>query len=139
MIALDSGVLVRYLTGDDPALAAAAREFIEGDEAVGLSSVVLLEIVHALRGEPYARDNPDLTDTLIELLSRENVRLTDLDADLVMAAFAGVRHLSARDLADALVAAAAKSAAARVLVTNDRTFASRIVPLAQLGELAEQP
>ena len=134
MIAVDAGVLIRYLTWDRPPLAAAARDLIEGDETVGVSSVVLLEAIHVLRADRYGRDNPELTDAFVELLSRENVRLTDLDAELAMAAFAGVRHLSARHLADALVAAAAESAKARVLVTNDRSFASKLVPVAQLGE-----
>lgn len=134
MIAVDAGVLIRYLTWDRPPLAAAARDLIEGDETVGVSSVVLLETIHVVRGDRYGRDNPELTDALVELLSRENVRLTDLDAELALAAFAGVRHLSARHLADALVAAATESAGARVLVTNDRGFASKLVPVAQLGE-----
>jgi hypothetical protein len=62
------------------------------------------------------------------------VVLTDLDADLAGAAITAVRHLSPRHLADALISAAARQAGARQLLTADRTFASQLVPVVQLGD-----
>ncbi len=56
-----------------------------------------------------------------------------MDAGLASAAIASVRHLSARHIADALVSAAAHEAGARQLLTNERSFASQLVPVVQLG------
>lgn len=133
MIGLDTSVLVRYLTADDPELAQAAAVLIEGDEPVVISSLVLLETVHVLRGTPYERASPDLADALVELLAHENVTLTGLDPDLAGAAIASVRDLSPRHIADALIGAAARDAGATRLVTNDAAFTSPfidVVPLA---------
>lgn len=132
MIALDTSALLRYLTDDDPRLSAEVARLIEGDERVGLSSLVLLEAAYALRSPPYRRENPQIADALIELLALENVTLFDLSAELASAAIAGVRHLSARHVADALIAAAARQAGADFLVTNDRRFASEVVQIRQL-------
>jgi predicted nucleic acid-binding protein len=133
VIAVDSSVLIRYLTNDDPALAKAAAEVIDGEEPVGVSAMVLLETVHVLRGRAYGLENPAVTEALVELLQHQNVHLLDLDADLACAAMLGVRHLSARHLADALISACASQAGADALVTNDRKFSSRLVPIRQLG------
>ena len=135
MIALDSSALLRYLTNDRPALARAVRHLVESEDPIGISSLVLGETVHVLRGPPYHRTNPDIGDALIDFLGRENVVLIDLDADLASAAIAGVRHLSARHIVDALVSAAARQAGAVKLVTNDRRFASSLVPTEQRTDL----
>ncbi len=134
MIGLDTSALVRYLTEDDPALAVRVAKLIEGEELVGIPALVLLEAIHVLRGTPYRRDNPELADTLVELLAHENVRLLGLDAELASAAIRHVRGRSARHLADALIAASAAEAGARLLVTNDTRFVPDLVPLAQVGE-----
>ena len=47
-VAIDTNVLVRYLTGDDPAQAARARAVIDGDR-VFVSTTVLLETEWVLR------------------------------------------------------------------------------------------
>lgn len=132
MIALDSSALLRYLTNDRPRLAQAVADLIEGDDPVGISSLVLGETVHVLRGPPYLRLNPELGDALIDLLGHENIVLTDLDRDVASAAIGGVRHLSARHIVDALISAGARQAGATTLVTNDRGFASGLVPVQQL-------
>ncbi len=133
MIALDTSVLLRYLTNDEPHLADEVGGLLSGPDPVGISSLVLLESAYALRGAPYHRENPDIADTLIDLLAHSNVVLVDLSADLASAAMAGVRHLSARHIADALISAAVREAGATMLVTNDRKFASRLVPVRQLA------
>jgi len=132
VIALDTSALLRYLTDDMPDLAAEVERLIDGEEPVGISALVLLECVHALRGRPYGRTNPALADGLVDLLAHQNVVLTDLDADLASAAMLGVRDVSARHLADALIGAAARQARARELVTNDAGFRSELVPVIQL-------
>jgi Predicted nucleic-acid-binding protein, contains PIN domain len=134
MIALDSSALLRFLVDDDRVLAGRVEAALGGDEPVGISTPVLLEVVHVLRGSRYGRDNPTVADAVIGFLGHENVVLTDLDADLAAAAIAAVRHLSPRHIADALISAAARQAGARQLLTADRTFASQLVPIVQLGD-----
>ncbi len=138
MIALDTSALLRYLTNDRPSLAEAVRTLIESGGPVGISSVVLGETVHVLRGPPYFRSNPDVAHALIDLLGHENIVLTDVDSDLASAAIAGVRHLSARHIVDALISAAARQAGAVKLVTDDRRFASSLVPTEQLEGLLQR-
>lgn len=133
MIALDTSALLRYLTNDDPPLARQVADLVEGPQPVAISSLVLLEAAHTLRSAHYGLDNPAVADAFIELLAHDNVVLTDLPSDLASAAIAAVRHLSARHVADALVAAAARHAGVSELVTNDRKFASQLVPVRQLG------
>jgi predicted nucleic acid-binding protein len=133
MIALDTSALLRYLTDDVPDLARSVAEVIDGDEPVAISSLVLLETAYALRSRAYERENPEIADALIDLLSHEHITLTDMPADLAAGAIAGVRHVSARHIADALIAAAARHGGAARLLTNDRRFASKLVPVTQLS------
>lgn len=134
MIALDTSALLRYLTNDDPGLAAKVALVLDGPDPVSLSVVVLLEAAYALRTPPYLLDNPGIADTLIRLLAHESVYLSDMPAGLASAAITGIRHMSARHIADALIAAAAQLAGARLLVTNDRKFAAQLVPVRQLAD-----
>ena len=129
MIALDTSALIRYLTDDNPPAAARVAALVDGSERVQLSPAVLIEAIHVLRGAPYARLNPDLADSLVELLTHENIVLSGLDQELAAAAIRGVRDRSPRHLADALIAAAAFDAGCRVLVTTDTRFATDLVPL----------
>jgi predicted nucleic acid-binding protein len=134
MIGLDSSAVLRYLLTDDRAMAERVDEALSGAEPVGISTPVLLEVVHVLRGASYRRENPAVADAIIDFIGHENVVLTDLDANLAAAAITAVRHLSPRHIADALISAAARQAGARQLLTGDRTFASQLVPVVQLGD-----
>jgi predicted nucleic acid-binding protein len=132
VIALDTSALLRYLTNDDPHLASQVAATIDGPDPAGISTLVLLEATFALRSARYGWDNPQLADTVIDLLAHEGVVLFDVPATLAIAAIAGVRHLSARHIADALISASARHAGASALVTNDRKFGSEIVDIRQL-------
>ena len=136
MIALDTSALLRYLLADDRRMARRVERALSGPEPVGVSTPVLVEVVHVLRGEPHRRGNPDVADAVIDLLGHQNVVLTDLEGDLAAAAISAVRHLSPRHIADALISAAARQAGARQLLSADRTFASELVPVVQLGDRA---
>lgn len=136
MIALDTSALIRYLTDDVPVAAARVAALIDDSEPVQISPAVLIEVVHVLRGAPYARPNPDLADSLVELLTHENVVLSGLDQELAAAAIRGARDRSPRHLADALIAAAALDAGCRVLVTTDSAFATDLVAVELLPYVA---
>jgi predicted nucleic-acid-binding protein len=69
---LDTDVLVRYVTADDPEQAEVARAKIEGAESRGerlfVSGIVLCELVWALRGGAYGYEKSEVVEALEGLL-----------------------------------------------------------------------
>ena len=72
MKGLDTDVLVRYVTADDPEQAEVARANIEGAESRGerlfVSGIVLCELVWALRGGAYGYEKSEVVEALEGLL-----------------------------------------------------------------------
>jgi predicted nucleic-acid-binding protein len=103
MNGVDTNVLIRYLTGDDPEQAARARELMlrvrDTDDQLLVSDIVLCEVVWVLR-TAYGLDKPDVVATLDKLLSTRQLEFAD--RDLVRLALADFRASSA-DFADCLL------------------------------------
>ncbi len=104
MRGLDTNVLIRYFTKDDPSQFAAAREVIEEAENQGqrlyVNSVVLSELVWVLRGSRYRFPRSVIAETIEKLLE---IPLFELeDRDQVAAAVADYRTGEA-DFADFLI------------------------------------
>ena len=104
MIAVDTNVVVRLLTGDDPGQARRARTLFDR-ETVFLSKTVLLESEWVLR-RLYGFAAERILDALAALIALPNVRCED------DAAIADALQWSAQgiDFADALHCASAPSA-----------------------------
>lgn len=117
---LDTSFLVRYLTGGPPRTASRARDVIEGERAVLLSEVVLLETAHVLR-TLYGAPREAVVDALLAFLRRQNVRTLDRSKDQVAAALALCRPSGRVSIADALIWAQAAAAGVPVY-TFDRRF-----------------
>jgi predicted nucleic acid-binding protein len=124
---LDTSVLIRYLSEDDPARAWAAAELIDGDRIIVLSGVVVLETVHALR-TTLGHANPELAQAMVRLLSREDIELVDANKSHLIAALDRASAVSARRVADAIVAATAEQAGCDWIATFDEAFKSAGVP-----------
>ena len=75
MIAVDTNVLVRLLTGDDPKQEAAARSLF-GRESIWIAKTVLLETAWVLRSL-YRFEEAAIRDAFIKLLGLENVQAED--------------------------------------------------------------
>lgn len=118
MIGVDTSVVVRYLVGTPDGEARRAAKLIDGDEHLGLSLVVLVETAHVLRTQ-YAIEREAIVETLIELLTRENVVLLGLSNADALAALVRARSISRSPIPDALIAAAARVAGALPLYTFD--------------------
>jgi predicted nucleic acid-binding protein len=118
MIGVDTSVVVRYLVGTPEGEARRAAKLIDGDEQLGLSLVVLVETAHVLRTQ-YGIERSEIVDTLIELLTRENVVLLGLSNADALAALVRARSLPRSPIPDALIAATAKAAGAIPLYTFD--------------------
>ena len=96
MLAIDTNILVRYLTGDHPAQAARARALVEGED-VFVSTTVLLESEWVLRSA-YGFSAREVCAALRAFAGLPTVTLEDsaLIATALKSAEAGV------DFADAL-------------------------------------
>jgi len=101
MIAVDTNVLVRLLTGDDPAQATASRALFSA-EPIWIAKTVLLETAWVLRSV-YGFDEGAICEAFTKVLGLKNVHAEDessLAAALSLAAhgieFADAIHLSSR-------------------------------------------
>ena len=101
MIAVDTNVVVRLLTGDDPKQAAAAKSLF-ANEQVWIAKTVLLEtgwVLHRL----YGFDEDTIRKAFLNLLGLENVHAEDESSVASALALAGhgveladAIHLSSR-------------------------------------------
>ena len=116
MIALDTNVLVRIVTEDDPQQAAAARKLVEQADVLWLSKTVLLETERVLRhGYHLSRDV--ILATFRKLVGYRGLRVEEPDA--VRRALGG--YAAGLDFADALHLAS--SCMADRFATFDRRLA----------------
>jgi predicted nucleic acid-binding protein len=116
MLAIDTNVIVRFLTGDDPAQASTTRTLIEGQDTF-VASTVMLEADWVLRSA-YGLDKGDVIAALRSFAGLPRVTLEDPERILRALAWAD----QGLDFADALHLSTAE--ACEALVTFDRQFAS---------------
>jgi predicted nucleic-acid-binding protein len=117
---LDTSVLVRYLTDDDPVQARRAAAWIGTAVARGedcfVSAIVLCEVTWVLRGA-YGVSKADLLLTLDRLLA--TARFVIGDKDIVRSAVDAYRAGRA-DVADYVIAGLHRDAGCEQTVTFDR-------------------
>jgi predicted nucleic-acid-binding protein len=125
MIALDTNVLVRFLTQDDPAQSRAATDLITGltAEAPGfVCREVMVELVWVLE-RAYGLDRAQVAAAIEGLLAATEIEVEA--ADDVGSALYRYRD-DGFGFADLMIAAASKRAGAAVLVTFDRKAAQLV-------------
>lgn len=121
MIALDTNVIVRVITRDDPAQAERAAELMR-KSSLRLSKTVLLETEWVLRFS-YEYDAPAINRALTTLVGLENLIVEDAAAvDLAIS-----WHAKGMDFADALHLASATPATR--IATFDQRMAKTAVGL----------
>ena len=122
MIALDTNVLIRYLTRDNPEQAEAARALLQGLTTNGPGFIcreVVIEVVWVLeRSYRFSRER--IANIVVELVATDTLVIED-DNDVAQAA-AAYREGSA-DFSDLMILAAANRVGAQPLYTFDRRFA----------------
>ena len=120
MIGLDTNVLVRYLTQDDPLQAECANRLIEAHctrERPGhVAIVVLCELVWVLRGA-YRYDKAVVIDVLEQILLTAEFQVGD--EDVASQALAAYRH-GAADFADYVIVYANRAAGCETMVSFDQ-------------------
>ena len=122
MIALDTNVLVRFLTGDDPEQQAGASALLNRltpNEPGFVAREVVLELVWVLR-RGYGLSRRRIAEILVELLETRGL-LFEEAADVAHAA-AGYER-SGPEFADRMILAAARRTGAVPLFTLDRGLA----------------
>jgi predicted nucleic-acid-binding protein len=124
VIALDTNVVIRYLTQDDPKQAPIATRLMEktlgSDDPGFISLVVLAEVVWVLVSL-YSVDRAGVSDVVNGLLITEQLRVES--AELVWQARRRY-EASKADFSDALIAECAVAAGCKRAVTFDRTAAA---------------
>lgn len=117
MVAVDTNVVVRLLTGDDPRQEAAARSLF-ATEPVWIAKTVLLETGWVLR-TLYGFQEHEIREAFTRLLGLKNVRAEDEAS--VAAALALAAH--GMELADAMHLSSRPPGAS--FVSFDRSFVQR--------------
>ena len=124
MIGLDTNVVIRYLTQDDPKQSAVATRLMEktlsADEPGFISLVVLAEVVWVLVSL-YSVDRAGVAEVVSGLLTTEQLRVES--AELVWRAKRRY-EASKADFSDALIAECAIAAGCKRAVTFDRAAAA---------------
>ena len=118
MRAVDTNVLVRLVTRDDPKQVAAAERFVE--RGAWVSHLVLVEAMWVLVSV-YDREPADIATVVEMLLNHEH--LTVQDSDNVAEALVHFRQRPALGFSDCLVLAIARKAGHLPLGTFDRNLA----------------
>jgi predicted nucleic-acid-binding protein len=126
-IAIDTNVLVRFLTEDDERQTELATAAIEAADSVVVSTTVLCETVWVL-SRAFKLPRREITEVLSAFIASERVEVNRLEAE------AGLRYLSlGGDFADGVIRLHAERSRVDRLVTFDRDFAR--ASLASLVEL----
>jgi predicted nucleic-acid-binding protein len=119
MIGLDSNVILRAITGDDPVQSSLARRFLSGlsDEKPGvLNAVVLAEIAWTLRTKHKYRKQ-EVLDRIEDLMRSNAYHVVDRNA-VIQAMEICAEH--AIDFADALIGEMNRSVGCETTMTFDQ-------------------
>lgn len=121
MIYVDTSVVIRYLTGDDPVRTPAAMAIIETRAARAISIVSILEAAHVLR-TTYLYERRNVAAALIDLISRRNIVVAEFAKEHVLRWLEAWRDGSAGSPGDALIAASMSAHDAEAIATFDTGF-----------------
>ena len=124
---VDTNVLVRHLTGDPPAQAAAATAFLASAEELHLTDLVLAELVYVLESY-YKVSRKRVAELARAILGFPSMVVTD-DALLLRALEA--YEVERLDFADAYLVACAETSRVGTIASFDRSI-DRIATVARV-------
>jgi len=120
VIGLDTNILVRYLTQDDPQQAAQAARILEeeltDDDPGFIGLVVLVETIWVLR-RLYKASPEEIRETVNDLLGSRSILVENRH---VVARAVATSEKNASDFADSIIAASALDVGCRKIVSFDR-------------------
>jgi predicted nucleic acid-binding protein len=118
---VDSSVVIRYLTRDDEARSRVARDIIEGEDGLALSTLVLSETAYTLRSR-FRHSWQDVLNVLIDFVQLENIEVVDATKELVVVALEKSRARRSLSFGDALLLAQMQTAGLKEIYTFDAGF-----------------
>ncbi len=118
---VDTSVVMRYLSGDDPGRMAAASVIIETTEPRLISIITVLEAAHALRWE-YRYQRQPIARSLIDLITRANISVPEVPKETVRSCLQLWHDGGADSIGDALIAASMLINQADRVFSFDRRF-----------------
>ncbi len=118
---VDTSVVIRYLTGDDPVRTAVATGIIETRSARAVSIVSILEASHVLR-TAYSYERSNIASALIDLVSRRNIVVPEFSKDHVLRWLSLWGNGTVGSAGDALIAASMSAHGAIAVATFDSGF-----------------
>jgi predicted nucleic acid-binding protein len=110
---IDTNVLLRYITGDPPALAGKAARIIDAGEPLLLSELILVEAAYVL-ASVYQVRRPAIVDALSLLVQKQNIQCVGLPKTLVLTALDLCRESKRHSFTDAFLWAQARNLGTRV-------------------------
>jgi predicted nucleic-acid-binding protein len=118
---LDTNPVIRYLVSDDPDLAGRATALIESERRLAFTGVTVAEIGFVLTSV-YRVERTRVVDTLIDLLSRENLDTHEAPTEIVIQALRFCQPRGRVNFADAMLWAVARATAPAHVWTFHRRF-----------------
>ena len=125
---VDTSVVVRYLTGDDPYMAGQAADILDEVEDLQVTDVVLLEAAYVLT-TVYRIPRDVVVDHMIAFLQKENIACFGMGKNLMLQAFLLCRPSGRVSFGDAMIWAAARSTGDAVMYSFDERFPEEGVDL----------
>jgi predicted nucleic acid-binding protein len=121
VIFVDTSVVIRYLTADDPARISAAIGIIETRAVRAVSVMSILEAAHVLR-TAYAYERDNIASALVDLISRRNIVTPEVAKDHVLRWLGLWGSGAVGSAGDALIAASMSEHGAEAIATFDSGF-----------------
>jgi predicted nucleic acid-binding protein len=121
VIYVDTSVVIRYLTGDDPVRTPAAMAIIETRTQRAISIMTILEAAHVLRTS-YDYERRNVAAALVDLIARRNVVVPEFAKEHVFRWLEAWRDGSVGSPGDALIAASMSTNDAEGIATFDTGF-----------------
>ena len=118
---VDTSVIVRYLTGQPPLLAARAAEILDGDPDIAVTPLVLAETSHVL-ASVYHIPREARIDCLVSFVQKKNLSVCSLEKAMVCRALLLCRPSGRVSVPDALTWAAAHASPERLVYSFDERF-----------------
>lgn len=115
---VDTNVLVRHLTGDPPAMARRATQFLATTDALLLVDLIVAELTYVLESV-YGRPRAEVADALRALLAMQAVRVVDAD---LLHRTVELYEFERLDFAEAYLVASAERSGVGVVASFDRSI-----------------
>ena len=127
---LNTSVIVRYLTNDQPEMSNQATQIIEEVDDLAITEGILGETAFVLTSV-YGKSRSEVVDSLIDLVERDNISTYALDKSLVLRGLEMCRPSGRVSIADAMIWAAARTEGASAIYPFDRRFPSDGIEIRQ--------